>query len=95
MSAHIDAQVAHDLLKHVAPGDRTVIGVDHFGPTSIPAPGASSFKTGQREDEEALKIYRELVKKEPETYLPYVVATLNNLRTPDLRKRGARVAERN
>ena len=30
MSAHIDVQVAHDLLKHVAPGDRTVIQVDHF-----------------------------------------------------------------
>jgi len=31
MGAHIDVQVAHDLLKHVAPGDRTVIQVDHFG----------------------------------------------------------------
>jgi len=30
MSAHIDAQVAHDLLENVALGDRTVIGVDHF-----------------------------------------------------------------
>lgn len=30
MSAYIDVQVAHDLLKHVAPGDRTVIEVDHF-----------------------------------------------------------------
>ena len=29
MSAHIDVQVAHDLLKHVALGDRTVIQVDH------------------------------------------------------------------
>ena len=29
--------------------------------------------------EEALKIYRELAQKEPETYLPYVAATLNNL----------------
>ena len=31
MSAHIDVQVAHDLLKHVASGDRTVIEVNHFG----------------------------------------------------------------
>ena len=31
------------------------------------------------EYEEALKIYRELAQKEPETYLPYVAATLNNL----------------
>ena len=31
------------------------------------------------EYEEALKIYRELAEKEPETYLPYVAATLNNL----------------
>src|SRR5271157_4538977 len=30
MSAHIDVQVTHDLLKYVAPGDRTVIQVDHF-----------------------------------------------------------------
>ena len=29
--------------------------------------------------EEALKIYRELVQKERETYLPYVAITLNNL----------------
>ena len=31
------------------------------------------------EYEEALNIYRELAEKEPETYLPYVAATLNNL----------------
>jgi hypothetical protein len=31
------------------------------------------------EYEESLKTYRELAKKEPETYLPYVAATLNNL----------------
>ena len=30
VSTHINVQVAHDLLKHVAPGDRTVIQVDHF-----------------------------------------------------------------
>ena len=33
----------------------------------------------RREYEESLKTYRELAKKEPETYLPYVAATLNNL----------------
>src|SRR6478672_9361149 len=33
----------------------------------------------RKESEEALKIYRELAQKEPETYLPYVAATLNNL----------------
>ena len=33
----------------------------------------------RKEAEEALKIYRELAQKEPETYLPYVAATLNNL----------------
>ena len=31
------------------------------------------------ESEEALKIYRELAQKEPETYLSHVAATLNNL----------------
>jgi len=31
------------------------------------------------EYEEALKIYRDLTQKEPETYLPYVAATLSNL----------------
>ena len=30
MSTHINVQVTHDLLKHVAPGDRTIIEVDHF-----------------------------------------------------------------
>src|SRR3984893_6056022 len=30
MSVHIDVQVTHDLLKDLAPGDRTVIQVDHF-----------------------------------------------------------------
>src|ERR1700730_3723033 len=30
VSTHINVQVAHDLLKDVAPGDRTVIQVDHF-----------------------------------------------------------------
>jgi tetratricopeptide (TPR) repeat protein len=29
--------------------------------------------------EEALKIFRELARKNPETYLPYVATTLNNL----------------
>jgi tetratricopeptide (TPR) repeat protein len=33
----------------------------------------------RREYEEALKTYRELAKKEPETYLPHVAATLNEL----------------
>ena len=31
------------------------------------------------EYEEALKIYRELAKKRPDNYLPYVAATLSNL----------------
>src|SRR5271165_1228871 len=30
MSAYVNIQVAHDLLKHVAPGDRTVIQINHF-----------------------------------------------------------------
>ena len=29
--------------------------------------------------EESLKTYRDLAKKEPETYLPHVAATLNDL----------------
>ena len=33
----------------------------------------------RRELEESLKTYRELAKKEPETYLPHVAATLNDL----------------
>jgi hypothetical protein len=32
------------------------------------------------EYEEALKIYRDLAQKEPETYLPYVAATLGTAR---------------
>ena len=33
----------------------------------------------RKEHEEALKIYRQLAQKEPETYLPEVAQTLNNL----------------
>jgi tetratricopeptide (TPR) repeat protein len=37
------------------------------------------MKEAGEEYEEALKIYHELAQKEPETYLPYLAATLNNL----------------
>ena len=33
----------------------------------------------RKEHKEALKSYRKLAQKEPETYLPYVAQTLNNL----------------
>ena len=33
----------------------------------------------RKEYSEALKVYRELAQKEPETYLPHVAITLNNL----------------
>jgi tetratricopeptide (TPR) repeat protein len=41
--------------------------------------GKNLVKKARREYAKALKMYRELVQKEPETYLPYVAATLNNL----------------
>ena len=37
------------------------------------------IEAARKEFEEALKTYRELAQKEPETYLPFVVVTLNNL----------------
>ena len=37
------------------------------------------MEDAHKEHEEALKIYRELAQKDPETYLPYVAMTLNNL----------------
>src|SRR5260221_16355 len=37
------------------------------------------IEKGRKEYEEALKIYRELARKNPETYLPYVTTMLNNL----------------
>ncbi len=37
------------------------------------------FKLSTSKYEEALKIYRELAKENPRTYLPYVATTLNNL----------------
>src|ERR1700680_5039822 len=37
----------------------------------------------RKEHQEALKSYRKLAQKEPETYLPYVAQTLNNLGTID------------
>ena len=38
----------------------------------------------RKEYEEALRIYRGLAEKEPETYLPYVAATLINVGILDL-----------
>src|SRR4029077_19675661 len=41
---------------------------------------AQAFQNlNRKEHEEALKTYRELAQKEPETYLPEVAQTLNNL----------------
>jgi len=41
MSAHIDIQIAHDLLKHVALGDRTVIHGKSF--SEFPETGNRRF----------------------------------------------------
>jgi tetratricopeptide (TPR) repeat protein len=53
-------------------------------PDTLDTPGIVNHAQSRREEvrkeyEEALKTYRELAEKEPETYLPYVAATLNNL----------------
>ena len=52
----------------------------------LPVDAASVLNSDQnrmeetrKEHEEALKTYRELAQKEPETYLPEVAQTLNNL----------------
>ena len=52
----------------------------------LPVDAASVLNSDQtrmeetrKEDEEALRTYRELAQKEPETYLPEVAQTLNNL----------------
>src|SRR5438046_441177 len=39
----------------------------------------SRMEETRKEHEEALKTYRELAEKEPDTYLPEVAKTLNNL----------------
>jgi tetratricopeptide (TPR) repeat protein len=44
----------------------------------------SLIKEGQKEYEEALKIYRELARKNPETYLADVAMILNNLGILDI-----------
>src|SRR5215510_14108504 len=51
------------------------------GSTDLASVGSAQNQTEQtrRELEESLKTYRELAKKEPETYLPHVAATLNDL----------------
>src|SRR6476646_6327416 len=56
----------------------------------LPVDAASVLNSDQnrmeetrKEHEEALKTYRELAQKEPETYLPYVATTLNNPGTID------------
>jgi nephrocystin-3 len=43
--------------------------------------GRNRLERAQRESEEALKIYRELAQKKPETYLPRVAMMLNSLAT--------------
>ena len=52
----------------------------------LPVDAASVLNSDQirmeetrKEDEEALRTYRELAQKEPETYLPEVAQTLNDL----------------
>jgi tetratricopeptide (TPR) repeat protein len=39
----------------------------------------SRLEESRKESEEALKIYRVLAQRQPETYLPHVAITLNNL----------------
>ena len=51
------------------------------GSTDLRSVGGAKNQTEatRRELEESLKTYRDLAKKEPETYLPHVAATLNDL----------------
>ena len=51
------------------------------GPIDLGSVGGVQNQTEEtrRELEESLKTYRDLAKKEPETYLPHVAATLNDL----------------
>src|SRR6266404_5952697 len=48
----------------------------------------------RKEDEEALKTYRELAQKEPNTYLPEVAQTLNNLGIVDIAQNRAEEARK-
>jgi hypothetical protein len=48
----------------------------------------------RRELEESLKTYRDLAKKEPETYLPCVAATLNDLGILDSNQNGTENARK-
>src|SRR5258708_9997711 len=45
----------------------------------IPDRDQNRMEVARKEYEETLKTYRELARKDPETYLPYVAATLNDL----------------
>src|SRR5258708_14265446 len=45
----------------------------------IPDSDQNRMEDARKEYEETLKTYRELARKDPETYLPYVATTLNNL----------------
>src|SRR6266446_5855767 len=45
----------------------------------IPDRDQNRMEEARKEYEESLKIYRKLVQKDPEAYLPSVAATLNNL----------------
>jgi tetratricopeptide (TPR) repeat protein len=45
----------------------------------IPDRDQNRIEDARKEYEETLKTYRELAQKDPETYLPYVAATLNDL----------------
>ena len=46
---------------------------------SLVIPEGEQNRDVRREYEEALRSYRQSAQKDPETYLPYVAATLNNL----------------
>ena len=45
----------------------------------IPDRDQNRMEDARKEYEESLKTYRELARKDPQTYLPYVAATLNDL----------------
>ena len=72
---------AKEALARVAAKGLEGLMLKRRGSTYVGSVGSAQNQTEQtrRELEESLKTHRELARKEPESYLPYVAAALNDL----------------
>jgi tetratricopeptide (TPR) repeat protein len=74
--AELGRQIYLDCTREDGKNDRPTNAHNNLG---IADRDQNQMEEARREYEESLKIYRNLAQKDPETFLPYVAATLNDL----------------